>query len=72
MKLISALLLFIFATLSLAQNTIVSYPPKGKVVHPGKNFTVELDRPVRLSFPSLRAQPHTCNRTPLLAQSMYL
>ena len=51
MKLISTLLFFILATLSLAQNTIVSYPQKGKVVHPGRNFTVELDRPVRLFFP---------------------
>ncbi|KAF8336754.1 hypothetical protein F5887DRAFT_986365 [Amanita rubescens] len=49
MKLVNALLLFTFATLSLAQNTIVSYPPKGKVVYPGKNFTVELDRPNSLT-----------------------
>lgn len=50
MKPVSALLLFIFATLSLAQNIIASYPPAGTVVHGGKNFTVELDRPVCLSF----------------------
>ncbi len=50
MKLVSTLLFFIFATLSLAQNIIISYPPAGTVVCDGKNFTVELDRPVCLSF----------------------
>jgi len=49
MKLVSTLLFFIFATLSLAQNIIVSYPPAGTVVYDGKNFTVELDRPNSLT-----------------------
>ncbi|KAF8688703.1 hypothetical protein AX14_013763 [Amanita brunnescens Koide BX004] len=49
MKLLGALLFFVLATLSLAQNTILSYPPQGKVVHPGENLTVVLERPNSLT-----------------------
>jgi hypothetical protein len=42
-----AILFFILVTFACGQNVVISYPPPGTKVKPGKHFRVQIARPVR-------------------------
>src|SRR6266550_1699759 len=46
-KLLHTILFFILVTLAYGQNVIISYPPPGTKVKPGKHLRVQIARPVR-------------------------
>lgn len=49
MKLLSVILFFTLAAVSFAQIVQVGYPPAGADITAGNPFTVQIQRPVRVS-----------------------